>query len=33
MTMTMYDHRQYTTVNAYTYIQMQAKGNKGNSQP
>ena len=30
MTMTMYDHRQYTTaVNAYTYMQMQAKGNKG----
>ena len=30
MTMTMYDHRQYTTtVNAYTYMQMQAKANKG----
>ena len=30
MTMTVYDHRQYTTtVNAYTYMQMQAKGNKG----
>ena len=29
MTMTMYDHRQYTTtVNAYTYMQTQAKGNK-----